>query len=169
LLKTVGSNAAVITDITNMAHSTITNINGDVVIKGVLCSSMIASEYEGGKIFGIRPYFKTTDGVEGMLISQIRNLMGDITCKVGTALADSEPKEFPVSGSMKIRGRPHELPGELKDMDKSRLDLVGSVDVRFHNVSVDKMSTFDFGVFIIKYGSFTVQPSSDMYSFRRRA
>jgi hypothetical protein len=168
-LKTVGSEAAITTHTANMAHAITTDMNGDVVIKGVLCSSMIASEYEGGKIFGIRPYFKSTDGLEGMLISQIRSLMGEATYRVGTASTDNEPKEFPVSGTMRVRGMPHQSVRELKDLDKSQLELVGSVDVRFHNVSVDKMSRFSFGVFIIKYESFTVQPASDMYSFTRRA
>jgi hypothetical protein len=165
-LKPIGSTAATVTDITNMSQSTVTNISGDLVVRNVLCSNMVTFRYQDGEVFGIVPHFIRLDGLEGMLISQIRGLIGGGVYKVSSESTDCNPKEFLVDGNIEVHGLSHKDPQKLRDLEEPERRLVGSVNVRFHNVTVSRLSRFNFDLYVIKYDFFNTQLASDIYSLR---
>ena len=148
-----------------MSQSTINTLSGDVVVKNVLCSNLYAYHDKDTSICTLTAKFEKSDGLTGLLISQVRALMGEATYKVGKNSVDNTVSSQVVLGDTIVHGATGKPTKRLIELGPYENKLVGSVDVWFFGVTVEQLKLFSFESYVIKYQTTKIQLKSDLHSY----
>lgn len=148
-----------------MSQSTINNLCGDIIVKNVLCSNLYAYNNKDTSTCTLTAKFDKSDGLTGLLIAQVRALMGDATYKVGKNSVDNTVSSQVVLGDTTVHGATGKATKLLAELEHHEHKLVGNVDVRFYGVTVEQLKLFSFESYVIKYETTKIQLKSDLHSY----
>lgn len=136
-----------------------------VTIHDILCDNLHATSLGGSNQFNIQPEFVESNGLSGLLMCAVAKILGPKIYNVDICSLAKEVVPFEIGGSTRIRNATLNLSQRLVNLTSAERQLSGLVDVRFHNVDVAEIQSFDFSVYCIGYTSVTVDLISDMYYF----
>ena len=138
---------------------------GDIVVKSAFCSALYSYRNRDTNTCTVVAEFSESDGLAGLLISEVRRLMGDAAYKVDKESLAVEIIPCIVPGDTVVRGSVDKPVKLLVEMEPYKQKLVGSVHVRFHNVTLKRLKLFNFESYIIKYQAVLIQLASDPHSY----
>lgn len=156
-----------ITDTETMIDSKVSIVNGDIVINNVMCSNLRAVRATDTSAFFIEPTFAETDGLMGLLIARVSELMGGATCKVGQNSVSRKATPFTVGGNVPVTDRETKQPTTLIKLEPDMRNLIGKVNVRFSGVTTDKTSSLGYDIHVINFLHITVELASGLRAYSK--
>lgn len=136
-----------------------------ITIRNVMCDNLCAVKTRNPRYFNIYPEFTSSNGLSGLLMSEVSRIAGGDLYNIDVFSLRKEVLPFSVESSKYVQKAESNFSEQLINLLPEELRLSGVVDVKFHDVNILEIESFDFSVYNIAYTSITVKLVSNMYYF----
>jgi hypothetical protein len=141
------------------------NVNGDIIIEGVLCSNIQVGKYDDDGQLILIPQFSDNEGLHGMLIERIKQLMKKNACKISERSEHKNSTVMPTNGIVTVHFPGNVTSTWLKSVYNTASPFTGLLNVTFRKVYVTRMQNIQLDAYLIGYESVQCTLVSDLHSF----